>query len=265
MLLLLKLTLVPLLIWGISRAGRIWGPSVAGWLSAFPVVTGPILFFIGLEHGEAFAAAAASSTVMAITAHLSFGLAYAWAATRLGWRTALPLGLTGYGLCLAALGALQPWAVAHPAWVAVLLPCVLLVARRLFPSVDGTLALPAGRDGLSMAQPRVEMTLRMTAGAALVLLVTWLAGRAGPQWSGLLAMFPVLGVVLAVFSHRQTGAAFVITLLRDMVWGYFAFFAFCMVLARALPGRGLVIGFAGAVGAALLVQMGSLRVMRRGR
>jgi hypothetical protein len=34
--LVLKLALVPMLILGVTLAGRRWGPSVAGWLSAFP-------------------------------------------------------------------------------------------------------------------------------------------------------------------------------------------------------------------------------------
>lgn len=58
-LLALKLMLVPSLTAGITLSGRRWGPSVAGWLSAFPVVGGPILFFIAIEQGPAFASAAA--------------------------------------------------------------------------------------------------------------------------------------------------------------------------------------------------------------
>ncbi len=61
--LLLKLFLVPALIALVTLAGRRWGPAVAGWLSAFPVVAGPILGFIALEQGAAFAARAAIGTL----------------------------------------------------------------------------------------------------------------------------------------------------------------------------------------------------------
>src|SRR5690606_16609399 len=118
MLLLLKLTLVPLLIWGITMAGRIWGPSVAGWLSAFPVVTGPILFFISVEQGSAFGAAAAGATSLAILAHLSFGLGYAWAASRRPWAPALLCGLGAYAACLYGLSLWSPAAL--PAALALL-------------------------------------------------------------------------------------------------------------------------------------------------
>jgi hypothetical protein len=256
MLLFLKLTLVPLLIWGISMAGRIWGPSVAGWLSAFPVVTGPILFFISVEHGPAFGASAAASTLIAILAHLLFGLGYAWAATRWPWHLALPAGLCAYAACLYGLSLLSLDVVPTVLTVA----AVLLVARRLFPDTAGLPAMDPGRVG---SRPKLEMALRMVAGALLVLLVTWMAGDAGPRWSGLLAMFPVLGVVLAVFSHRQSGVAFAVALLRDMVWGYFAFATFCVLLAGALGKQGIGIGFAQAVGGALAVQGATLLAIRR--
>jgi hypothetical protein len=34
----LKLTLLPLLIYLVTLAGRRWGQAVAGWLSAFPIL-----------------------------------------------------------------------------------------------------------------------------------------------------------------------------------------------------------------------------------
>ena len=39
--LLLKLCLVPALIYAVSLAGRRWGAGVAGWISALPIVAGP--------------------------------------------------------------------------------------------------------------------------------------------------------------------------------------------------------------------------------
>jgi hypothetical protein len=81
MILILKLILVPALIAGVTLAGRRWGPSVAGWLSAFPVVSAPILFFIALQHGSAFTAQAAVGTLSAVLAILAFGISYSWAAT----------------------------------------------------------------------------------------------------------------------------------------------------------------------------------------
>lgn len=257
MLLGLKLGLVPLLIWCISAAGRRWGPSVAGWLSAFPVVAGPLLFFISMEQGTSFGAAAAGAMLLAILAHLSFGLGYAWAALRCAWPLALPLGLMAYVLCLLAISRVTLDLRGSLAVVTV----VLLWARRLFPG-EGRMAALQAVSGQA-AHPRMEMALRMACGALLVMLVTWMARTVGPRWSGLLSMFPVLGVVLAVFSQRQSGPRFAITLLRDMVWGYFAFATFCLLLSVALPAHGVAMGFALAVAGALVVQGLTLAISRR--
>ncbi len=52
---------------------------MAGWLSAFPIVAGPILFALNLEQGAGFAARAAEGTLLAVVAILVFCLVYAWA------------------------------------------------------------------------------------------------------------------------------------------------------------------------------------------
>ena len=58
MLLALKLTLVPAFLSALTVAGRVWGPSVAGWLAGLQVVSGPIVLLLALERGPAFAALA---------------------------------------------------------------------------------------------------------------------------------------------------------------------------------------------------------------
>lgn len=250
LILILKLFLVPALIAGVTLAGRRWGPAVAGWLSAFPVVSAPILFFIALDQGAGFAAVGTLSAVLAI---LAFGLSYAWAATRCGWGVSL---LTGFVAYLAAVSGLSLWRPAlWPAACAVL--AALLLAPRLFP-VAATAAAQASAKSK-------DIHWRMTAGAILVLLVTHFSSRLGPQLSGVFAMFPVMSSVLVVFSHRHAGAGFAINMLRGMVLGYYAFGVFCLSLSLALPALGLGAAFLVALAGALLVQAGSRVVMQRGQ
>ncbi|MGN4077180.1 hypothetical protein ACS0ZK_34345, partial [Burkholderia gladioli] len=68
----LKLTLVPLFLLVVSMSGTWWGPSIAGWLAGLPVVAGPILFLLVLEHGPAFGAQAALLSLAAILASEAF-------------------------------------------------------------------------------------------------------------------------------------------------------------------------------------------------
>lgn len=242
LLLLLKLLLVPALIAAVTLAGRRWGAAVAGWLSAFPVVSAPVLGFIAIERGAAFAAEAATATLSAVLAILVFGVGYCRAALRHGWPRSLAQGLAGYALAVLALDAAAlPLAVS-----ALLVPAVLWLAPRAYPEPP-----PMHASG---AAPHGEIALRMVAGALLVLLVTGFAEPLGARMSGLLAMFPVMATVLAVFSQRQHGAGYAVRLLRGMVYGYYAFAGFCLALALALPRLPLAGAFGLALGVALALQ-----------
>jgi len=54
----LKLCLVPSLVYFVTLIGRRWGPNAAGWFSALPIVAGPILLTM------AFAVAAGAALVV---------------------------------------------------------------------------------------------------------------------------------------------------------------------------------------------------------
>lgn len=241
--LILKLFLVPLLIWGVTLAGRKWGPTVAGWLSAFPIVAGPILLIISLERGSVFAAHAAQGTLLAVLAMMVFSLAYAWASGRFGVFGSMCCGLSGWGLAVMALQGLQV-----PPWLAyVLVIATLLWVPRLFPVISDV-PLPATRPN--------DLPWRMLAAALLVLGVTFFADRLGARLAGFLAMFPVMGTVLTGFSHRYCSRAFAVALLRGTVLGFFAFATFCLIISTQLEKLGIASGFVLAFGVALAVQLG---------
>lgn len=88
----------------------------------------------------------------------------------------------------------------------------------------------------------------------LVLALTAVSGALGAHLSGLLAPFPVIATVLAVFTHAHGGAAQVGVLLRNFLFGFYGFAAFCFVLAIALPSLATTAAFALATAAALAVQ-----------
>lgn len=241
----LKLFLVPLLIAAVTLAGRRWGPAVAGWLSAFPVVSAPILYFIALQHGAAFTADAAVGTLSAVLAILAFGISYAWAATRYSWLLSLLAAFAGYALAVAALALWTPnLHIAAPAVLA-----ALLIAPRLYPK----LVSAASRTAKAKKSGN-DIYWRMGAGAMLVLLVTHFSSLLGQRLSGVFAMFPVMGSVLVLFSHRESGPAFAIALLRGMVLGYYAFSVFCIVLGLTLQSIGIAPAFLVALACALVVQ-----------
>ena len=241
----LKLALVPALIGAVTLAGRRWGATVAGWLSAFPIVSGPILYFIALDQGAAFVARAAVGTLSAVLAILVFAIGYAWAATRFGWSICLAVAFAAYFAAVAALTLAPPavWIVAPAVYGA------LWIAPRLFPTLGHRAPVNSPRGN--------DIYLRMIAGAILVFLVTRFSAALGPQLSGMFAMFPVMASVLVAFSHRHSGAGFAVDLLRGMVLGFYAFATFCLVLALTLPMFGIGAGFTVALLSAAVVQAGS--------
>ncbi|MGO4808849.1 hypothetical protein AB4156_04475 [Cupriavidus sp. 2MCAB6] len=233
----LKLLLVPAFIACISVAGKRWGPAVAGWLAGLPVVVGPILFLLALERGAPFAAAAATSALCAVFASVAFSLAYAWSCRRHGWPLALAAALAAWLAAVALLG----WRPFSPfaALALALALATLFICPSLFP--------PPGAAARAAGISRTGLLVRMLAGAGLTLAVTTLSASIGSTWSGLLALFPVLGIVLSVFSHRAAGPDFVVALLTSMAGGLFSLVAFCFTLAVLLPRSTIAIAFATAI------------------
>ena len=87
-----------------------------------------------------------------------------------------------------------------------------------------------------------------------MLTLTALSGALGAHLSGLLAPFPIVTSVLAVFTQAHGGFAPVAVLLRNFLIGFYGFAAFCFVLAITLPSLGTAAAFGLATAAALAVQ-----------
>lgn len=244
----LKLTLVPLFLLVVSMSGRWWGPSLAGWLAGLPVVAGPILFILVLSHGATFGAHAATLSLSAIFASEAFNFAYAWTCRLHSWPIALAVGLVSWFISACGLSMLPT----SPVWAATAALAAVCFGQSFLPRSS------AGTAGALLT--RSDLIGRMVAGAVLSLLVTSLSGQVGPAWSGLLAVFPLLGIVLSVSSHRAHGPDFVISLLRGMVLGRFSFATFCLLLSLSLPYQHPFVAFAEASVLGMIVQWGTRRL-----
>jgi hypothetical protein len=253
MLLTLKLLLVPAFIAALTSAGRVWGPAVAGWLAGLPVVAGPIVLLLALERGPSFAAQASVASIAAIAASEAFNFAYAWTCRRFAWPLALAAGMVvwlGVALLLVRLPGSLTGAVAAA--------CVAVaMSQSGLPRVTGH--VQAARVG------RVDLAVRMLAGALLTVAVTSVSASMGAAWSGLLSVFPLLGIVLAVSAQRAHGADFVALLMRGMVIGRGSFAAFFAVTATMLPRFGVVVSFVCAALASIVVQGTTRRMLANGQ
>jgi len=233
--------LAPVLVALSTVVARRFGERAGGVISAFPAIVGPVLLIVALAHGAQFAATAANATLLGLVSLAAFALAYARVARRQGWRASLAAGWT-----CAALAGLAAGLVAggKPA------PAGLLAAA-------GSLALawralPATASAASAA--RGSMPARTVSAALLVALLSAAADAFGPVLGGMLAALPVLACVLAVFTHREQGAAAVIGLLRGMLAGMVAFAIFCQLIGMLIVPYGIAPAFAAATVVAAVVQ-----------
>jgi hypothetical protein len=238
-----KLLLAPSFVVGASLATRRFGARVGGLISGLPVVAGPILLVYALTHGPGFAAGAAAGTLLGLISLIAFVVVYGRLAERLAWTASLLAGWAAFAGATAVFSM-----VSLPAGASLALAGVAIAA--------GLAALPRRPHSLRMHGPPPSWDLPLRAGCALalVLALTAVAGWLGPQLSGLLAPFPIIATVLAVFTHAQRGPQELVRLLRGLVSGFGAFALFCFTLAVSLPSLGTLAAFALASGVAVLAQ-----------
>jgi hypothetical protein len=221
--LVLKVALAPALVVGVTLAARRWGPRLGGMLIALPVVAGPILLVIMLEHGEVFAARVARGALLGIVALSAFCVVFAAASARVRWPTALLVGWSAYA-GVAACGS--RWDAPPVAGLAIAL-AALLFARAFLSRKDHTDALPS-------SPPPWDLYARAGSTAVLVVALTTAAGALGPAVSGVLTPFPIAASVLAAFTLAHDGPAPSLAMLRGFATALPGFAAFFFAVAIAL-------------------------------
>ena len=240
--LILKLITVPLFIVLISFVGRKWGSEIAGTLGAFPVVAGPILFFLTLEQGLSFGAKASIFVIYGSVSLLIFGLTYAWACRFLSYIPCLFISLIAWYVSAFVL-SLCPQDLFFSTALAV---CFLFVIPYLLPKSN---TLNKSLPGLK------DLPIRMIVGMLLTIAITSLANQLGAIWSGILSVFPVVTLVLVVFSHRSHGQDHVLQVFKGLSRGVYSFVAYFVIYALCVERLDLWQTLLASLTASLLVQL----------
>jgi hypothetical protein len=252
LLLLLKVTLTPLIIGAATLAARRWGPTVGGWIVSLPLTSGPVIFFIALDHGPAFAASASIGTLVGLGILGGWSLAYV-AVARRGPATAV----TTAAATFAGLGLL--------AQIILDAPFLLLSAGALAMVAVAVRVIPPGRSTRSLVpHPGWDLPSRVIVGTTLVVGLTTVAPLLGAHLSGMLATYPVYVSVLAVFTHLRDGPTAAVDVIRGLLKGLFGTITFYIVLHPALLVAGVGPSFLAAIGVALAVQAVAWQTIRNG-
>ena len=253
--LLLKLILTPLLLGGVTLAGRKFGPTVSGWLVGLPLTSGPVAFFLALEQGNVFAAHAALGTLMGVISLSAFAVVYCWLSLRFGWL------LCWFGSWAAYLvGTLLFTHIFLPLPFALIFAvCVLLASLYLLPGEHRL----SDKVKVVTISATWDIALRMLIATLFVLTLTGAAGVLGPRLSGLLSPLPIFSSIVAIFAHKFEGAAAARQALRGMLAGSFAFIAFYLAITTLIEPWGIIAAFGCALLGALLAQGCSLWLLSK--
>jgi hypothetical protein len=237
--LLLRIGLIAAAVCAASAAARRGGHGLAGLITGLPVIVGPIVALLLLEHEPAHVRGIALVTLQCLPATLLHAITFAWLSRRWPW----PACLAGATAAFLAVGAaLAAWDL--PPWAA--LPLALAS-----PTLAGRLLPAAAAAGGPVDIPRVEVLFRALAAALLGGAILLSAQTLPPSVSGLLMAVPIAGSVLPCFTLRNFGSAATVGLLRGFARGLNAFGLFFVVLYLTLTTWPAWLAFSAGVAAAM--------------
>ena len=215
------------------------GPRAAGLAAAVPISSLPALFWLSVERGGGYATHAALGSLWGtgLTVLLGAGFARAALVVHAGWAA------TFAWLATVALAA-ATWQLATlPAAAALLALAAVVVGRAATPRA------PA-HDGERRGNARDATLLAMATAGAMSLVVSELSRRSAPQFCGLIAAIPVLGMFTTCAGYRQGGAPRMLRVLAGYLDGMAAKAAFLAALGAAwaldVGASAWAIGFAAA-------------------
>ena len=250
MLFLLKIVVTPVLVALVSIAARRWGPTFAGLIIGIPWMTGPVLFFLGLEYGETFVARTATGALVGAIAIAFSLLAFAHSAKRASWPWALLAVFAAYGVAGYVLDGLRMSATT----AAIVAVASLIGANLLMPRPDVLSAPPV--------LPWWDIPMRMIATAVLVTIIMLIAEIFPPELVGTVSSFPVIVTVVSMFTHARWGWPPAVQLVRGVALSLLSFVAFFLVLGATIEDVGLVRSFTVSALSALAVSTGLLMFNR---
>lgn len=248
-----KLALVPAVVWLASLAARRWGHAVSGYLGGFPMIGGPITFYLAIDFGPAFAAQVAVATLAAVAGQAGHLLGFAYAGRAWGPVAGLACGLVAY-VVIASSGAPMG---SSPFLALALAVTGLAIAWRFLPRPAGPASLPS--------IPPVELWLRLVAALVLATVILFGAESFGPVLSGVLLSLPITGAIMPPFTLALYGRDALAWLQRGFITGLTGFTTFFFVVAMTVEPWGVTLAFIAATAAGVLAVSGYSRLTRAAR
>ncbi|BCE03686.1 hypothetical protein [Marinicellulosiphila megalodicopiae] len=223
MMLVIKLLTTPILIALLTLIKNRYGNNIAGLFMGFPLIAGPITLFLYFEQGVDFALSSSYYTLWGVLGVSIFCLTYCWCAIKFNLYGSLILSLIGYGLFSYLFSN-----ISLPAWQSFL---IILMGLVICIFLSPQLIIKKQTKIKTKKTVSIEIWLRMCFSVMLVFMVTAIAPHVGETFSGILAVFPIATITMAVFTHMESKAS-VILLLRSLMFGLISlsFFYFSLLI-----------------------------------
>ncbi len=234
--LVLKLLLIACTVYLSSLAARRGGHGLAGLVTGMPMIIGPILGLVLIDHGPTVTANVTWATITCFPATPLHALVFSHAARRFSWPVCLLLATLAFLLAACALS----WLALPHGWAAALAAVSPSLALALMPRRSVTLLEALGPNPTSPEAPTVvqipanEVFFRIAAAVAMAAAILLGADYFPVFVSGLLLAIPIAGAVLPCFTLPRYGHAATVNLLKGFARGLNGFCAFCVALAVLL-------------------------------
>jgi hypothetical protein len=247
-----RILLAPCFVVMVSLVARRFGVRIGGVVAGLPVIAGPILLVLAVQHGSPFASRAAVGVLLGMVGLAAFVLAYVATARWVRWPGAVAVAYAAFALAVVAM---------RPVSVGPLLAFVIACGALILTL--GLLPRPRYPDRTPLPHARWDLPFRAVSTTLAVVTVTAIATTLGPHLSGLITSLPIITAVLAAFTHAHRGRDEAARLLRGFSIGFFAYATFCFVIATAVRPLGIAVCFALATIVALAVQAAAVAASHR--
>jgi hypothetical protein len=238
---LIRVLLAPLAVIAGTLAQRRFGYAVSGLILGLPLTSLPLLWLVALQHGTAFASSMTGALLVGSIAEAVVLWLYARLTIHLSPSLALMAALGAFALAAEAVNLLRLSAL-----LAGLITALgFAAALRWWPvTMNNNIA----------SEGRSRLWLRVTMSAVFTIVIVALAGRLGPVLAGLIDALPALSLMMAFTTHQDHGSGASSRFLHGVTRGSFSYLAAMIVLAELLRTGNLLLAFASALMAALVVQ-----------
>lgn len=233
--LIAKIAVTMTAVVGLSLIAEHVSTRLAGILAGYPHGIAIVLYFIGLEQGIQFAAEASIYATGGLAANVFLAYVYFLICRKPKW---INLFLASIGsivafLCFALI--LRQLKINQILAILVAVAMIVLVATLLRRVKN----IPVSQ---KVRIRYVDVLLRAILATMIVLMITEAAYVIGPDWSGLLAGFPVVTFPLLLIIHIQHGKEPIATIVKNYPFGLMSLVVFTVTVSLAFPVFGMNLG-----------------------